>query len=85
MPTKKTGAMKKESKPTGGHTAVSNLPTEVAHPSTMKTAPSKPPSEGTNPRTVQPRDEGTETVKGFRLREVTEETLAELYTAPRHR
>jgi glutamyl endopeptidase len=82
MPTKKTRAMKKESKPTGGHTAVSNLPTEVAHPSTMKTAPSKPPSEGTNPRTVQPRDEGTETVKGFRLREVTEETLAELYTAP---
>lgn len=82
MPTKKTSATNRGAKPTGGHTAVSNLPVEALQPSAVKAAPSKPPSEGTNPRTVQPKDEGIEAVKGFKLREVTEESLAELYTAP---
>jgi glutamyl endopeptidase len=82
MPVKKKESTKTESKPTGGHTPTSNLPIEAAQPSAVKTALSKPPSEGTNPRTVQLREDNIEAVKGFSLREVTEETLAELYTAP---
>lgn len=82
MTQEKIASTKKESRPTGGHTPVSNLPTEAAQPSAVKAALSKPPSEGTNPRTVQPREEGIEAVKGYKLREVTEETLAELYAAP---
>jgi glutamyl endopeptidase len=82
MVEKKTASTKKESKPTGGHTPVSNLSTESSEASVVGAKASKPPSEGTNPRTVQPTEEGIEAVKKFKLREVTEAGLAELYTAP---
>jgi len=81
MAAKRTRSKKRESKPTGEHAPVSNLPKE-ARPSLVKAALSKPPSEGTNPKTVQPRKEGIEAVKGYKLREVREETLSELYAAP---
>jgi len=80
MKQEKTSSTQKASQPTGEHTPVSNLSTEAV--SAVKTALSKPPSEGTHPKTVQPREDGTEAVKGYKLREVTEETLMELYVAP---
>jgi len=82
MPTKKISSTKKESKPTGGHTPVSNLPPEAAQRTSVRPGASKPPSEGINPKTRSPREEGIEAVKGFDLPEVSEETLAEIYTAP---
>ena len=82
MPTRNKGAAKRESKPTGGHTPVSNLSSEAARAPAPKASISKPPSEGTAPNTVKPRDDGTEAVKGFKLREITEASLAEIYTAP---
>lgn len=81
MPAKKTTTSKKEATPTGGHSPVSNLSTEAAKAATGR-AISKPPSEGRDPGTVLPKDEGIEAVKGFKFREATEETLAELYTGP---
>jgi glutamyl endopeptidase len=72
----------KEKKPkveSSGHTSVSNQGTEVA----AAVKPSfKPPSEGVNPKTIKPADGGYETVKGFKLREVSEAELAEIYVAP---
>jgi len=82
MPIKKTALAKKASTPTGGHTPVSNLPKEIAQIKEIKVAMFKSPLEGLNPRTVQPSKEGFESVKGFNLREVTEEVLSEFYTAP---
>jgi V8-like Glu-specific endopeptidase len=72
----------KEKKPkveSSGHTSVSNQGTEAA----AVVKPSfKPPSEGVNPKTIKPADGGYETVKGFKLREVSEAELAEIYAAP---
>ncbi len=82
MPAKKTGTVKKESKPTGGHTPVSSLSAEAAQAPAVRATASNPPSEGANPRTVQPKEGGIESVKGFKLRTATEASLAELYTAP---
>jgi V8-like Glu-specific endopeptidase len=73
---------KKESAPTGGHTPVSNLSKEATQVQPVKTSVSKAPSEGVNPKTPKPRDNGSEAVKGFKLMETTEAALAELYTAP---
>ncbi|HWO03102.1 MAG TPA: endopeptidase [Blastocatellia bacterium] len=77
MPTRR-----KPSTPTGGHTPVSNLSKEAAQISAVKAPVSNPPSEGTNPKTIKPRDDGAEAVKGFKMVEATEATLADLYTAP---
>lgn len=85
MPAKKatkTTPTKKAAAPTGGHTSVSNLPTEATAEAAVRATPSRPPSEGANPRTVQPKAEGIEAVKGFKFRETTAETLGELFTAP---
>jgi|RhiMetdeSRZDD1v2_1073273.scaffolds.fasta_scaffold357011_2 glutamyl endopeptidase len=82
MPAKKTKATKRESKPTGGHTPVSSLSAEAAQPMAIKPVASKPPLKGINHKTTAPRAEGIESVKGFKLMEVSEETLAEIYTAP---
>lgn len=73
---------RKETTPTGGHTPVSNLSKEAAQSPTVKTSVSKPPSEGTNPKTPKPKADGTEAVKDFQLTAATEATLAEVYTAP---
>lgn len=69
-------------KPSGGHTPVSNLSSEASQATATKTSASKPPSEGTVPKTVAPRADGTEAVKGFKLRAVNEASFAEVYTAP---
>lgn len=82
MPTKKTGSKPRASKPAGGHTPVSNQPTEVEPVSAQRARLSPPPSEGTNRGTVQPREDGTEAVSGFKLKELTAAALAESYTVP---
>jgi glutamyl endopeptidase len=79
MAAKKTGSTKK---PSGGHTPVSNLSIETGEAAAVKATVSKPPSEGTNPRTTPPRKNGIENVKDFKLREVGAQGLAELFTVP---
>jgi glutamyl endopeptidase len=73
---------KKASTPTGGHAPVSNISTEAASGSSVKKAVAKPPSEGENPKTPKPREDGTESVKGFTLKVATEANMESLYTAP---
>jgi len=72
------------SKPINGHTPVSNLSEdaeqEAMHAPVGRALPSSPPSEGTNPQTVQPGKDGVEAVKGFKLREMHD--LSNLYKAP---
>ncbi len=75
-------AKPKATKPTGGDTSVSNLPEESAEAASKKVTLSQPPSEGTNPQTVQPGSDGVEKVEGFKLRALTEETMAELFSIP---
>ena len=82
MATKTTGSTKKESKPTGGHTPISNLPPEAEQPEVVRPGASQPPSEGINPKTPAPSEEGIEAVKGVKLTEMSEETLPEIYTPP---
>ena len=69
-------------KPTGGDTPVSNLPEETTEAAGKKPVLSQPPSEGTNPQTVQPGADGVEQVEGFKLRALTEATMAELFSVP---
>ena len=75
-------ATPKATKPTGGDTAVSNLPEESAAAASKKVTLSQPPSEGINPQTVQPGADGVEIVAGFKLRALTEESMAELFSVP---
>jgi len=49
--------------PTGGHTPVSNAPTESDFPE-VKSSESQAPSEGPDAKTSAPRDNGTENVQG---------------------
>jgi glutamyl endopeptidase len=49
--------------PTGGHTPVSNAPAETDFPE-VKSKESQDPAEGTDAKTVKPRDNGTENVPG---------------------
>lgn len=62
------------------HTAVSNEP-EVAAAAAKKLA-SKPPSEGSDPKVVKPRQDGSEAVEGFKLLKESAEAMAEVYKAP---
>lgn len=73
---------KKEAAPTGGHTPVSSLSKEATEGKAVKESVSKPPSEGLNPQTPVPSSAGIEVVKGFKPIELTEESLAEAFTAP---
>lgn len=73
---------KKEEAVPSGHMSVSNLSQEAAQFPAVKTSVSKPPAEGNNPQTVKAKDDGSEAVKGFKPTEMTESTLAEVYTAP---
>jgi V8-like Glu-specific endopeptidase len=68
----------KITKPTGGHTPVSNLRAEAAAQVVGKPT-ATPPSEGVNPKTQRPREDGSEAVKGH---ERTEAAAAELFKAP---
>lgn len=79
MAAKRTGST---TKPSGGHTPVSNLSIESGQEAAVKATVSKPPAEGTNPRTTPPRENGIENVKDFKLREVEARGLAELFTVP---
>ncbi|UOG75280.1 endopeptidase [Hymenobacter tibetensis] len=66
-----------------GHTPVSSLAPETDEAEDKANAAlSMAPSEGTNPRTVAPSMDGIEPVKGFKLRPLTEESMAEVYKAP---
>ena len=67
----------KITKPTGGHTPVSNLRTEAAQ--VVGKPSSTPPSEGVNPKTLRPREDGSEAVKSHGR---TEAATAELFIAP---
>jgi len=62
------------------HTAVSNEP-EAAAAAARKLA-SKPPSEGSDPKVVKPRQDGSEAVEGFKLPKESAEAMAEVYEAP---
>lgn len=77
----KKGSSVKITIPTGLHTPVSSLSKEAAAATVGSTA-SRPPAEGTNPRTVKARADGSEGVKNFKLMEAETESLAELFTAP---
>src|ERR1043165_1969374 len=59
---------KKVTVPTGGHTPVSSLSKEAAEATAPKSTVSESPSEGKNPKTPKPRADGSEVVKGFKLR-----------------
>lgn len=72
---------KKASVPTGGHTPISNLSKEAAEAPTPTASVSRPPSEGKNPKTPKPREDGSEGVKGFKLK-LTESAMAETFKAP---
>lgn len=72
---------KKETTPTGGHTPISSLSKEAAEAPTPKASASKPPSEGKNPKTPKAREDGSEGVKGFKLK-LTESAMAESFKAP---
>jgi V8-like Glu-specific endopeptidase len=72
---------KKEATPTGGHTPISSLSKEAAEAPTPKASVSKPPAEGKDPKTPKPRADGSEGVKGFKLK-LTESAMAESFKAP---
>ena len=72
---------KKASVPTGAHTPISNLSKEAAEAPTPTASVSRPPSEGKNPKTPKPREDGSEGVKGFKLK-LTESAMAETFKAP---
>lgn len=61
------------------HLSVSNHP-EVAEAS-IKKAATRPPSEGTDPKTPKPRNDGVEAVSGFKLLAEVE-SLSEAFKAP---
>ena len=67
--------------PTGAHTPISNLSKEAAEAPTPKASVSRPPSEGKDPKTPKAREDGSEGVKGFKLK-VTESARAESFRAP---
>ena len=73
---------KKEATPTGGHTPISSLSKEAAEAPTPKASESKPPAEGKNPKTPKARADGSEGVKGFKLK-LTESAMAESFKAPK--
>lgn len=77
MATKKTTPI-----PTGGHTPVSNLSQEVAEAESPKATASNPPSEGHNPKTPKPRNDGAEDVPGLKLKLTEEAPVAETFKAP---
>jgi len=72
---------KKEATPTGGHTPISSLSKEAAEAPTPKASVSRPPAEGKDPKTPKPRADGSEGVKGFKLK-LTESAIAESFRAP---
>lgn len=72
---------KKVTVPTGGHTPISSLSKEAAEAPSPKETDSRPPSEGVNPKTPKPREDGSEGVKGFKLK-LTETAMAEAFKAP---
>jgi hypothetical protein len=70
----------KSTTPTGPHEPVSNQSQEVIQ--AVGKVVSRPPSEGSDPKTVAPRPDGTEGVRGFKLIEVTHESVGELFAVP---
>jgi glutamyl endopeptidase len=71
---------RKSATPTGPNEPVSNQSQEVAR--AVGKAVSRPPSEGLDPKTVAPRADGTEGVRGFKLIELTHESGGEMFAVP---
>lgn len=71
-------APKKQPTPSGGDTPVTNLPQEAAAATAKKT---QAPSEGVDPNTQRTTTDGVEALTNFQLREVTQESLPELFSA----
>lgn len=76
-PGRKTAKNRSAETATGRDQPVSNQVHEVEAGSVKKKT--TPPSEGTNPKTTAPRQDGTEGVQGFKLTEVSHERFAELF------
>jgi|SRR5947209_7036994 len=76
MPTEKSA---RAPVPSGPHTPTSNQPEEMAEAAGKPV--SQPPSEGTQPRTNPPREDGTEEVKGHRRTKLVDPTEAGAETA----
>ena len=70
---------KRASKP-DPHAAVSNQPAEAA--AAVRKPVSKPPAEGTDPKTSKPHADGSEAVNGFALTKEMAQAMAQVYTAP---
>ena len=62
------------------HTAVSNQPAEAVV--AIKKPASKPPAEGTNPKTTKPGAGGAEAVSGFQMSKELAGSMDAVYTAP---
>jgi glutamyl endopeptidase len=73
---------KNESKPRGGHTPVSSISRAAADSPEVTSSVSKPPAEGKKPQKLKPRDDGAESVKGFKRLKAETEEMAEVYKAP---
>lgn len=69
---------KTKSTPTGGHTPISNISEEASAFPEITSSASKPPAEGKNPKTVKPRADGAESVKGFKTKLSAEAAQAEI-------
>ena len=82
MPAKKASSSKRLSKPAGEHTPVSNLAIEGAAAKGAAPVAAMPPSEGAVKAPIKAPKGMIEDVKGFKLREATEEELASLYSVP---
>jgi glutamyl endopeptidase len=80
MARKSAPAKSRAVKPTGPHTPVSNLPEEKAPAEKTVT---RPPSEGTNPKTTPTRDDGTEAVKDHKMFELMAARAAEVFSVPK--
>jgi glutamyl endopeptidase len=68
--------------PTGNHTSVASIQQQGSSAGIITAGRSEAPAQGSNPQTVQTHSDGTEVVKGFKLRLATEALLAEVYKAP---
>lgn len=68
----------KKSKPTGGHTSVSNISQAASEFPEVTSSVSRQPSEGVNPKTTKPRADGAEAVKGFKTKLAPEAAVAEI-------
>ncbi len=80
MATAKTTKTPKTTPKIDPHAPTSNQSDEAA--AVVKRSVMKPPSEGSNPKTVKPSSDGSEAVPGFKLMAGVSEMAADAFTAP---